>query len=150
MRGLCPTFFFFFFISRMFQTLQNFFSILIVMEPLTFHVGQCLKMGYITNSPGLWGLLQTLWRHNSWCIWLPLSFQHHFHHWGKKDKIEVGYTQEVDYNLLPSHPTPIPKQKRKKLSKKCTTLIEKDKSCQDQVSSMTYMHNINMVCGPGS
>lgn len=87
-----PSFFLFFFLPIECFKYFKVFAILTIMEPLTFHVGQSLKMGYITNSPGLWGLLQTPWRHNSWCIWPPLSFQHHFHHWEKKDKNEVGYT----------------------------------------------------------
>lgn len=44
-----------------------------------------------------------------------------------------------------------PKQKetgRKEFSKKCTILVEKVKSQQDQVTSLTCMITINMVCGP--
>lgn len=39
---------------------------------------------------------------------------------------------------------------RKEFSKKCTTLVEKGKSWQDQLTSMTRLNNINMVCGPES
>lgn len=96
---------------------------------LKFCLIQGLKMGPLTNSPGLWALLQILWRRSSWCIWQPLSFRHHFHHWEKTDKNTHPWSGSQPGPSLWQNKQKQKKQaSRKVFSNKCTAVAEKGKS----------------------